>query len=701
MSPKRVLTRLALPLLAGILVQGCPPATVIVTDEHGASKQVTVAVAAEMALAEAKRAAEAGQKKEAAQKYTDFLKRYPDADQLDEALFALGNLSFEAGRYEKAAGYFSKLIADYPTSKHYVRSAVQLGMALMKAGRAQEARPTLQSVFDRLDRHKQAEVAGMLAESYSSARAPLEALSWFCELYRLTEVQGAKEAIRERVRSLIDHSLNFSQVREAREILAQKEIKGFPADLLQFKLAKIFYHILDFQRAKEALETFVADYPGSAQAKEAGRLLKQIIDRKRVNPDTIGVLLPLSGEYREYGKRALQGIQLGAGIFDQTKKGAAGGPTLIIRDTAGDPDKAVEQLEDLVFNEHVVGVIGPMVAKEAYAAAVKAEELEVPIVSLSIRKEITKVGKYVFRNFLTLQAQSKALVSYAMEKLHAKRFAILYPNDWYGVEFANSFWDEIDRHQGEVRAAERYEPDEKNFATPIKKMVGRFYLQARWEFTRERAKIRSKIKSHLGRKRAMEKLLKSLRPVVDFDVLFVPDYVDKVVMIAPALAFEDVILHTDSHWHLERLKKSLGRDKLDMIYLLGGNGWDNPKVVEWAERYVQGAIFCDGFFLESNRPTTRLFVGKFKANFDRDPSMVEAQAYDTAMIFKTIFSHQHPQDRTRFLRLLSQVKNFDGATGTISFDNDGEAQKNLFLLTIEKDTIKEIDTGPATDEGKS
>ncbi len=701
MSLKRVPTWLAMSLLAGILLQGCPPATVIVTDEHGASKQVTVAEAARMAFAEAGHAAEAGKKKEATEKYTAFLSRFPDDDQVDEALFALGGLAFEAGRYEKAADYFGKLIADCPTSKRYVRSAVQLGLALMKAGRAQEARPTLQSVFDRLDRRKQAEVAGMLAESYSNAGAPVEALRWFCELFRLTEVPGAKEAIRERVRTLVDGRLNFAQVREAREILAQKEIKGFPADLLQFKLAKIFYHILDFQRAREALGTFVAAYPESALAGEAGRLLKQIIDRKRVNPDTIGVLLPLSGEYREYGKRALEGIQLGAGIFEQAKKGADGGPTLIIRDTAGDPDRAIEQLEDLVFNEHVVGVIGPMVAKEAYAAAVKAEELEVPIVSLSIRKEITKVGKYAFRNFLTLQAQAKTLVSYAMEKLDAKRFAILYPNDWYGVEFANAFWDEVDRRQGEVRAAERYEPDEKNFASPIKKMVGRFYLQARWEFTREKAKIRSRIKSHLGRKRAMEKLLKSLRPVVDFDVLFVPDYVDKVVMIAPALAFEDVILHTESHWHLERLKKSLGRDKLDMIYLLGGNGWDNPKVVEWAERYVQGAIFCDGFFLESSRPTTRLFVGKFKANFDRDPSIVEAHAYDAAMIFKSILTSGHPQDRAQFLRALGRVKDFDGATGRISFDSSGEVQKNLFLLTIEKDIIKEIDTGPATDEGKS
>ena len=39
----------------------------------------------------------------------------------------------------------------------------------------------------------------------------------------------------------------------------------------------------------------------------------------------------------------------------------------------------------------------------------------------------------------------------------------------------------------------------------------------------------------LKRKRALEKLVKKISPIVDFEALFVPDYVDKVVMIAPAL----------------------------------------------------------------------------------------------------------------------------------------------------------------------
>jgi ABC-type branched-subunit amino acid transport system substrate-binding protein len=685
-------------LLGTILLCGCPPRTVII-----AGKEVTVAEAAKMAFDDAKKAHQAGRKEETALKLKKLLKDYPDWKNIDVVLNLLGDLAYQTEKWEQAIDHFRKLVTDHPQSRSYIHAAVHLGLALVKVGRTQEALPTLQSVFDDLPGEKRrAEVAGMLAESYAEAGAPVEALRWFSVLYDLTAVTGAKAAIKSKLLDLIDRRMAFIQVRAAMEILKTKGVVGFPLDVLRFKLAKIFYHILDFTRAKEALESFVAAYPDHEKAGEAGKLLKKIMDRHRVQPQTIGVLLPLTGEYREYGRRALEGIQLGAGIFEETPgKEATAGPILVIRDTAGDPDRAVKQLEDLVFNEHAVAVIGPMVAKETYAAAVKAQELEVPIITLSIRKDITKVGSYVFRNFLTLTAQAQALVSHAMDRLGVKRFAILYPNDWYGVEFANAFWDEVERRKGEIRAAETYEPDEKNFAGPIKKMVGRYYLAARWDYIKERSRILRETKNPLHRRRAMQKLVKRVRPVVDFGALFVPDYVDKVVMIAPALAFEDIVLHTESTWQIERTKKSLGRDELDMVYLLGGNGWNSPKVIQWAERYVQGAIFCDGFFLQSTRPATKLFVGKFKANFDRDPSMVEAEAYDTARILKSLIEKKRPRNRRAFRDSLLRVNNFEGATGYTTFGTDGEAEKNIFLLTIKKKEILEVETGPPTDAGNS
>ncbi|RME21069.1 MAG: hypothetical protein D6806_15330 [Deltaproteobacteria bacterium] len=687
-------TRLAA-LVVLVACSGCPAPKVVVTDEHGRRKEVTVDEAARLewkALANKLPSMSAEKRVEPLR---EFLQRYGDTKAAEHALAALGDTYFELGRWQDAAEQCRRIMTDFPGGTHYIHAAVRLGVSLARLGRTSEALPTLQSVFGSLGKEQKAEVAGMLAESYIDVGQPVEALRWFAELHRYTGVAGARQAIERRVVDLIDEHLDFTGVRKAYEMLRQAGIEGFPLGLLSFKLAKIFYHILDLERARGQLEDFIAAFPDHPLAAEAGNLLRLIDERGKVDRRVIGVLLPLSGEYREYGRRALEGIQLGAGIFDS--KAGPDAPLLVIRDTAGDPDRAVAMLEELVLQEHAIAVIGPMVAKETYAAAMKAEELGVPLVTLSIRKGVPGLGRFVFRNFLTLRAQAELLVRYAMEKLGAKRFAILYPNDWYGVEFTNELWDEIDRRQGEVRGAEHYAPDAKNFAPPIKKLVGKYYLEARWDFVRERDRIRREIKSPLGRKRAMEKLLKKLRPVVDFDVLFVPDYFDKVALIAPALAVEDIILHTDSKWKIERLKKSLGRNRLDMIYLMGGNGFNDERLVQWAERYVQGAIFCGGFFARSKRPATRLFVGRFRAAFDREPSMVEAHAYDTAAILRMLVEKVKPVDREQMREALLGVREFDGATGKTSFGPDGEAQKELFLLTVKKDAIEEIELEHGTD----
>ncbi len=352
---------------------GCPAPTVVLKDESGVERKVTLEEAARLSWNSAQTDLNAGHKTEARVKLLTLMEKYPGSEWQDDALKELGNLSAEASRFEEAAGYFRQLVAEHPQSPHYLHAAVQLGMSLARAGKVNEAMPTLQSVFERLtDDGQRAEVAGLLAETFWKAGAGVEALRWFSVLHRLTRIPGAREVIEEQVLELID-GLDFTGVRQTHELLAQMGVKEFPADLVSLKLGKVFFHILDFPRAREQLESFLATYPNHPRQTEAATLLQRIEERGKVNPLAIGVLLPLSGEYRQYGQKALDGIQLGAGVFESGKDKQA--PVLVVRDSAGDPQKAVEQLEDLVFNEHVVAVIGPLVAKETYAASMKAEDL--------------------------------------------------------------------------------------------------------------------------------------------------------------------------------------------------------------------------------------------------------------------------------------------------------------------------------------
>lgn len=672
-------------LALGLFLTGCPPPTVII-----GGKEIPREQARGETIERAQALEREGKTEEAIAAYREFLQHFPSDAQADAALKSLGDLLLSQNKPAEAADAYRRLVGDFPQSPHYLAALTQLGLSLTRLGRMDEAMQTLEPLWDRLPSGDRPRVAEFLARSYAKEGQNTAALLWYSRWHELAPEGAAKEAVHEAVLDLIDRRLTFREVREALELLKDRLGNRFPSDLLQLKLGKIFYHIHDFAEARRALENFAGAFPGHPQAGVAGRLLKRILDRAAVNRQAIGVLLPLTGQYRDYGQKALEGLQLGAGVLDDGPAGA-NGPLLIIRDSAGAPDQAAAQVEDLVFNEHVVAIVGPMFSQEARAAAVKAEELEVPIITLCGREDIAGLGRFVFRNFLTLSAQARLLVGYAMDKLSAKRFALLYPNDWYGVAFANAFWDEVSRRQGEVRAAEKYEPDAKDFGEPIKKMVGRFFLETRWDFREEWLKVKAEAQTSLARHRAWEKLVKRLSPIVDFDVLFVPDVAETLALVAPAIAYEDIVLWTDSRWQQDRIKKALKRDKLDMVRLMGGDGWNNLNLIKWADRYVQGAIFSDGFFVRSARPATALFVGKFKNAFEREPGLIEAEAFDTGRLVRYVLENGRPADRVQFQKALLSVKNLELATGTTSFGPDGEAEKNLFLLTIRKDEIIELD----------
>jgi ABC-type branched-subunit amino acid transport system substrate-binding protein len=162
-----------------------------------------------------------------------------------------------------------------------------------------------------------------------------------------------------------------------------------------------------------------------------------------------------------------------------------------------------------------------------------------------------------------------------------------------------------------------------------------------------------------------------------------------VALVAPALAVEDVVTQTCDQKEVERIRKVTGREDLKPVQLLGANGWDDPALLEKAGKYVECAIFVDGFFPGSERADTKAFVSAFQAKYGHPPSILEASAYDAArMIRRALEAGATTRDAVR--DQLSTLKGFAGATGTLSFDARREIAKPLFYLTVEKGALREL-----------
>lgn len=404
----------------------------------------------------------------------------------------------------------------------------------------------------------------------------------------------------------------------------------------------------------------VVDSPTATltQKVKATIILDTIADVERLlsvpePPHLVGAVLPLKGAYRKFGEKALKGILLAAGVFNE---GGKDNVEIKLINTVDLEEPLESAIEELIYDNRLGGIIGPLLSKNATEVARFSQDHGVPLIALSQKEGLPSMGDYVFRNFLTPRAQADTIAGYAVKVLGKKSFAILYPENNYGRVLKREFRRAVEELGAVVVGELSYKPGKKDFAQELKTLFG--------------IEVEERI---IGRRHVAR-----YTPTVEVDALYIPDYYPSVVQIAPYLAFYNI----------------------KGVQLLGSNGWNSPKLPQLAGEYVEGAVFVDGFFANSKRWATEEFVRRFKNTFGYTPGIIEAQAYDAAMI---MFNAIESASMRMFVKdAIKSTVDFEGATGTIHFSPEGEAIKELFLLKIEGKRIVEIEDPWATlkDDGE-
>ena len=167
-------------------------------------------------------------------------------------------------------------------------------------------------------------------------------------------------------------------------------------------------------------------------------------------------------------------------------------------------------------------------------------------------------------------------------------------------------------------------------------------------------------------------MFRDLPPYVDFDALFIPDEAPQVGLILPQLRFYDV------------------RDAT----LLGPSGWNDPVLLEIAGRDARGAIFIGAFFAQSAFPFVQDFVGKYYTSYGEEPDYLAAEGYDVAAILRSLMDSRRHTSRRELQRGLQGVRDFPGVSGLTTFDDAGGTHKELYLLTVRRGSIEQLDSQP-------
>jgi hypothetical protein len=194
-----------------------------------------------------------------------------------------------------------------------------------------------------------------------------------------------------------------------------------------------------------------------------------------------------------------------------------------------------------------------------------------------------------------------------------------------------------------------YNPHERDFTGQIKKLAGPYQKRPR-----------SSVERSQGDERRDDRSREESGSVVPFEALFIPDTFQKAAMIAPQLPYHDI----------------------SGVLLMGTSLWQSPQLMETAGDYIEGAIFPSGFYEWSEALGVGAFVADYQEKFHAAPGVLAATGYDTIRLLGKVLADRSILTRKDVREMLLQYKGFQGVTGAISFNSNGEVEKTPFLLTI-------------------
>ena len=294
---------------------------------------------------------------------------------------------------------------------------------------------------------------------------------------------------------------------------------------------------------------------------------------------------------------------------------------LIAEDDRNEPSEAASAVSKLITQDHVVALIGENASSRSLAAAPIAQSYQVPMVSpSSTNVEVTKKGDYIFRVCFIDPSQGKALALFARRNLGAQSAAILIDSKSdYSVGLADAFESQFVGLGGRIASKMKYSEGDSDFSAQLT-------------------------------------AVRATNPAV----LFIPGYYTDAGLIA-------------------RQARGLALTAT----LLGGDGWDSPKLSEIGGAAIEGSYFSNHYSVDDPAPAVRAFVGSYKKAYGAEPDSIAATSYDAARIIADAIRRAGSTEGKRVRDALASTKDFPGVTGSITMDADRNPTKLPVILKIE------------------
>jgi branched-chain amino acid transport system substrate-binding protein len=342
----------------------------------------------------------------------------------------------------------------------------------------------------------------------------------------------------------------------------------------------------------------------------------------------VGLIVPLTGDVKTFGESmrngalmAFEEVNAGGGIHGRQLQ-------VLVRDDGNDPEQTARAGRELVHGEEVVVMLGSVSTDCTIPLADICQSAGVPlVVATSTNPQVTVTADgtrrdYVFRACFTDSFQGAVAARFARTTMGSRHAAVLFNGgDEYSRGLAGFFRAAYEAAGGQVAVYESYAPGDT------------------------------------GLTRLLE-IVRAGKP----DLLFLPDYYSRVAKIA-------------------RRAREMGLG----LALLGGDGWDSPKMPQLGGDAIIGGYFTNHFAPDDPRPEVTAWVQKYQAKYGQKPDALATLGYDAAALLVEAL-RRAPKPGPKAARdALAGVRRFPGVTGTISFDERGNAVKNVVVAQYAAD----------------
>lgn len=339
----------------------------------------------------------------------------------------------------------------------------------------------------------------------------------------------------------------------------------------------------------------------------------------------IGVFEPMTGANAAGGAMEVEGIKLANQLYPTVKVGEKEYKIeLVVVDNKSDKVEAANAAQRLVDQDKVNVVLGSWGSSLSMAAGPIVKDKKIPAIALSATNPlVTRGNDYYFRVCFIDPFQGTVMANYAVKQLHARKAVIVreVSND-YSVGLAKYFADTFKKltgDQGAILGELNYNTNDQDFTAQLT-------------------------------------TLKSMKP----DVIFAPgNYTESALIIKQA--------------------SELGIT----APFLGGDTWEAPEFLDVGKKATEGATFSTFFATEVPiTDTSKTFLDAYRKQYAKEPAAVTALGFDGYLVARAAIERAGSLDGAKIRDALASTKDFPGAAGLITFDENRDATKSAVIKTV-------------------